>query len=68
MKVLNIEGMSCSHCVQTVIRAISSLPGVKSVEVSLEKKQAYVETDGEVDMGLIKKAVEEEGYKVVEKG
>jgi len=65
MKVLNIEGMSCSHCVQAVKKAISSVPGVKSVEVSLEKKQAYLDTDGEVDPDLIKKAVEEEGYKVV---
>ncbi|MBT8763947.1 heavy-metal-associated domain-containing protein [Desulfohalobiaceae bacterium Ax17] len=65
MKVFNIEGMSCSHCVQAVKKAISSVPGVKSVEVNLEKKQVYLETDGEVDLDLIKKAVEEEGYKVV---
>ena len=39
---LQIEGMSCQHCVQTVTEALKSLAGVKSVKVDLSQDQAVV--------------------------
>lgn len=42
---VSIEGMSCNHCTASVKKALSSLGGTKSVEVSLEKKQALVKFD-----------------------
>ena len=65
-KVINIEGMSCSHCVKAVTDAVKPLKGVKSVEVSLEKKQADVEYDDTLlSLETIKAAIEDQGYDVV---
>ena len=41
-----VEGMHCGGCVKSVTGAISRLPGVHNVAVSLEKKGATVEYDG----------------------
>ena len=43
--VLKVSGMSCGGCVKSVTGVLSKLPGVVSVEVSLEKAQAVVEFD-----------------------
>jgi copper chaperone CopZ len=32
---LLIEGMTCSHCVNSVTTAVSAVPGVESVEIDL---------------------------------
>lgn len=34
-KSLLIEGMTCSHCVNSVTTAVSALAGVESVEIDL---------------------------------
>ncbi|MGB5892511.1 MAG: cation transporter [Thermoanaerobaculia bacterium] len=60
---LKIEGMSCDHCVQAVIRALAAVPGVTQVvEVSLERGEAIV--DGEAAFEQLAAAVREEGYQV----
>ena len=41
-----VTGMHCGGCVNSVTRAISRVPGVKDVKVSLEKNAATVEYDG----------------------
>jgi len=37
--ILNVEGMSCSHCENRVKNAVSSLNGVNSVNVDLANKK-----------------------------
>ena len=64
MKVLQIEGMSCNHCVMRVKKALESISEVKLAEVILDEKQAKVDIDGAVDEGILKQAVEEAGYQV----
>ncbi|CAB4579506.1 unannotated protein [freshwater metagenome] len=32
---LLVEGMTCSHCVNSVTTAVSAVPGVESVEIAL---------------------------------
>ncbi|MCU7915552.1 MAG: heavy metal translocating P-type ATPase [Candidatus Thiodiazotropha sp. (ex Gloverina cf. vestifex)] len=39
---LSIDGMSCGHCVSAVEKAVSTVPGVESVEVDLENNSAEV--------------------------
>ena len=41
-----VAGMHCGGCVKSVTRAVSVLPGVQTVEVSLEQNVAIVEYDG----------------------
>ena len=35
----DVRGMHCGGCVKSVTRAVSQLPGVQAVEVSLGKKR-----------------------------
>jgi copper chaperone len=62
---LTVEGMSCQHCVHAVKSSVSSLAGVDSVEVSLEKKLATVSFDpGLTNLKAITAAIEDQGYSV----
>ena len=63
-KQINIEGMSCGHCVKHVEEALGEIKGVNSVKVSLEGKNAVVELGSEVNDSQIKEAIEEAGYEV----
>ncbi len=40
--VLEIEGMSCGHCVNAVEAIIQGLDGIESVEIDLGAKEARV--------------------------
>ncbi|MHB8232870.1 MAG: heavy metal translocating P-type ATPase [bacterium] len=60
---INVYGMTCEHCVKTVTKAISSVKGVSSVNVSLKGKYADVSYDEKTaGLGDIKKAVKDAGY------
>ncbi|QSX08083.1 heavy-metal-associated domain-containing protein [Alkalibacter rhizosphaerae] len=63
--ILNVEGMSCSHCVAAVTKAVSALEGVANVEVSLENKTATVEYEAPATVDAMKAAIEDQGYDVV---
>lgn len=61
---LQVEGMSCNHCVQSVEKAVKQAGG--SAVVNLAAKSVDVEYDGaKVSLGAIKQAIEEQGYDVV---
>ena len=60
---LKIEGMTCDHCVHAVQKALSLVQGVRKAEVSLDQKQAVVQSEGPLDLPAAIQAVEEEGYK-----
>ncbi len=64
-KQINIEGMSCGHCVKHVENALMEVLGVEKVEVNLEGKYAIVELMHEVEDSLLKEAIEEAGYDAV---
>ena len=63
-KTLNIEGMMCGHCEMTVKKALESIEGVNSAEVSHEKGTAVVTLEGDIADDVLKKAVEDKDYKV----
>lgn len=64
--VLDVEGMSCSHCENRVKKAVGALDGVQNVSVDLPGKKVTVEyTPGKVDLKSVKEAIEEQGYDVV---
>lgn len=64
VKVLEIEGMSCSHCVKKVEDALKKVKGVKSVKISLAEKKAEVLLKEDVDFEILKQVVEDIGYEV----
>ena len=64
--VLNVQGMSCNHCVQSVTKALTAVDGVHSVEVSLADKQvAIAYQEDKVTPDQLKDAIEDQGYDVV---
>ena len=64
-KTLKIEGMMCTHCSGRVKKALEEVPGVLSAEVSHESGTAVVTLGTPVDDAALKKAVEDQGYKVI---
>jgi copper chaperone len=62
---LNVDGMSCQHCVHAVKTSVGGLKGVDSVDVSLEKKLVTVAYDPTlVGLPAIRTAIEDQGYTV----
>ena len=65
-KTLKIEGMMCSHCEATVKKALEAVDGVVSAEASHEKKNAVVTLSKDVSNDVLKKAVEDKEYTVLD--
>ena len=62
---LNVEGMSCSHCENSVMKAVSALNGVNNTKVDLKEKKVMIEFDSEkVTIETIKGTIEDLGYDV----
>lgn len=61
-----VEGMSCSHCENSIKKAVGALDGVDSVATDLKRKLVTVEFDpGRTGAGEIKNVIEEQGYDVI---
>ncbi|MBI2034085.1 MAG: heavy-metal-associated domain-containing protein [Candidatus Liptonbacteria bacterium] len=61
---LKIEGMHCGSCAVGIQMMVSSLDGVKSAEVSYDKKIGVFEFESsKVNKDKIVKTIEELGYK-----
>ncbi|WP_130907149.1 heavy metal translocating P-type ATPase [Pseudomonas sp. Sample_16] len=59
---LNIDGMTCASCVGRVERALTKVPGVKSVSVNLANERAHLELLGQIDPQTLIGAVTKAGY------
>jgi len=61
MLKLEVEGMTCGHCVQAVTRALAKVKGVARVaSVDLQSGEAVLE--GSPDVAAALEAVKEAGY------
>ena len=63
-KTLHVEGMMCCHCEARVKKALEALPAVDEAVVSHEAGTAIVTLNTEVSDADLKKAVEDQDYKV----
>lgn len=64
IKTLDVEGMTCNHCVMHVTNALKEVAGVSNVKVDLASKKAVVEGTN-LDDNAMKAAVADAGYEVV---
>ena len=64
-KTITIDGMMCEHCEATVRKALEALPGVQNAQVSHEKGAAIVTLSAPVEDAALRKAVEDEDYRVI---
>ncbi len=60
--VLNVPAISCGHCVKTIQRETSGLPGVISVEADQTSKTATYTLESEAALTGVKAALAEIGY------
>lgn len=62
---LNINGMTCGGCVNSVTNALKQIDGVSNVQVSLADKNAVIDfDDSKTNVDSLKQAVEDAGYDV----
>jgi copper chaperone len=62
---LNVQGMSCGHCVKAVEGSVGALEGVSNVKVHLENGTVDVEYNAEaVTLETIKETIDDQGYDV----
>ncbi len=62
---LNVTGMTCGGCVNSVQKILAAAPGVQSVEVSLTPGQAKVTYDpAQTDASALAQAVVNGGFGV----
>ncbi|MDZ7658267.1 heavy metal translocating P-type ATPase [Fodinibius sp.] len=64
---LQIEGMHCAGCANSVEKALSEVEGVSKASVNLATEKAFVEFEnGEVTRDKLKEAVQNAGYDIKE--
>ncbi|MGD9509659.1 MAG: heavy metal-associated domain-containing protein [Geminicoccaceae bacterium] len=59
---LRVEGMGCEGCVAAVQEALSGVPGVRRVMVTLEQGLAEVEAEAPADPKAMIAAIDRAGY------
>ncbi|MGN0529051.1 MAG: heavy metal translocating P-type ATPase [Eubacterium sp.] len=64
-KTMKIEGMMCPHCEATVKKTLEALPQVDEARVSHTDGEAVLTLNSDIPDSRLKKAVEEQGYKVL---
>ena len=62
---LHIKGMMCGHCEATVKKCLEAFPEVDEAVVSHTEGTAVVSLNAPADLAALKKAVTEQGYKVL---
>ncbi|MBR7637061.1 heavy-metal-associated domain-containing protein [Janthinobacterium lividum] len=62
MYQLQVENMSCGHCVGSVTKAVQAIDPAAQVQIVLASKRVTVESSSE--LGAISAAIVEAGYPV----
>jgi copper chaperone len=62
--ILEIEGMSCVHCVRAVVTGLGGVPGITGADVSIGR--AVVDHGPRVTLARLREAIEVAGYTVKE--
>ncbi|MFA6811020.1 MAG: heavy metal-associated domain-containing protein [Desulfoplanes sp.] len=63
---INVQGMSCQHCVQSVTRALQNIEGLQEISVDLAHKTASFTSDSPVNMDAVHAAIRNIGFETTE--
>ncbi|WP_194724846.1 heavy-metal-associated domain-containing protein [Noviherbaspirillum malthae] len=63
MYELQVEGMSCNHCINAVTKAVQEVDSDAKVDIVLAEQKVSIASSA--DLQRIKSAVEEAGYPVL---
>lgn len=62
---LNVQGMSCGHCVKSIEGSVGELNGVSNVKVNLENGTVAINyNSSEISLEKIKETIDDQGYDV----
>jgi copper chaperone len=63
---LNVEGMTCQHCVQIITDALGKIAGTNKVTVDLDKKEVQVDyNEQRTSLQQISDKIVEVGFELV---
>ena len=65
-KTMKIEGMMCPHCEARVKKTLDEMAQVTEAVVSHVEGTAIVTLSEEVENAVLKKTIEDQGYKVLD--
>jgi copper chaperone len=64
---LNVQGMSCINCVNSINRGLGEVEGIEKVDVNLEQKLVTVSFDeNKTNIETVKEAILDLGYDIIE--
>ena len=63
-RVYRVPDVSCAHCVNAIMQALSRIPGVEAVQVDLDTKLVKVQAGESVSDADIRAGIEEAGYDI----
>ena len=58
----HVTGMTCAHCVSSVTEELLEVPGIESVDVTLDSGEVVITSIAPVEPAAIEAAVTEAGY------
>lgn len=62
---LDVQGMSCGHCVKSIEGSVGELNGVSNVKVNLENGTVAINyNSNEISLEKIKETIDGQGYDV----
>jgi copper chaperone CopZ len=64
---IGVEGMHCGKCAASVTKKLKATPGVEDVQVSLEKKEAWIKFDDQkITVAKLREIINSTGFKAVD--
>ena len=60
-----VPEISCGHCKETIESIINSLDNVETVNVDIDQKSVVVNSSSDLDLPLVSRMLDEQGYTVV---
>ena len=62
----SVPEISCGHCKETIESIINSFDNVETVNVDIDQKSVLVNSYSDLDLPLVSRMLDEQGYTVVE--
>ena len=61
---INVAGMTCDHCVNSVTEELKKISGVSEVQVDLDSGKVEITSVTEISPAAITEAITEAGYEL----
>jgi copper chaperone len=61
-----VTGMVCQHCVSAVTEEVGAIEGVTDVQVDLAAGRVRITSNGPLDSGAVRAAIDEAGYEIAD--